>query len=121
MENILIVLSCMHLDLSLRMDKLASLTDASFSDDKRNYEKWGRSNRLSLMIIKRSILEAFRGVISDQITNAKAFLAEIEKCFAKSDKAETSTILKKLISMKFWGKENIREWKCLTSLQSLRY
>ena len=48
----------MDLDLSLRMNKPASLTDASSLDDKRNYEKWDRSNRLSLMIIKRGIPEA---------------------------------------------------------------
>ena len=109
-ENILIVLGCMDLDLSLRMDKPASLTDASSLDDKRNYEKWDRSNRLSLMIIKRGIPEAFRGAVSDEITDAKVFLAEIEKRFAKSDKAETSTLLKRLISMKFKGNKNIREY-----------
>lgn len=65
---------------------------------------------MSLMIIKRGIPEAFRGAVSEQITNAKDFLAEIEKRFEKSDKAETSTLLKKLISMKFKGNENIREY-----------
>ena len=100
----------MDLDLSLRMDKPASLTDASSPDDRRIYEKWDRSNRLSLMIIKRGIPEAFRGAVSEEITDAKDFLAEIEKRFAKSDKAETSTLLKRLISMKFKGKENIREY-----------
>ena len=93
-----------------RMDKHVSLTDASSLDDKKNYEKWDRSNRLNLMIIKRGIPEAFRGAVSDEITDAKDFLAEIEKRFAKSDKAETSTLLKRLISMKFKGKENIREY-----------
>ena len=105
----MIVLGCMDLDLSLRMDKPASLTDASSADDRRIYEKWDRSNRMSLMIIKRGIPEAFRGAVSEQITNAKDFLAEIEKRFEKSDKAETSTLLKRLISMKFKGNENIRE------------
>ena len=109
-ENILIVLGCMDLDLALRMDRPTSLTDASSSDDRRIYEKWDRSNRMSLMIIKRGIPEAFRGAVSEEITDAKAFLVEIEKRFAKSDKAETSTLLKMLISMRFKGKENIREY-----------
>ncbi|XP_047331248.1 uncharacterized protein LOC124934757 [Impatiens glandulifera] len=60
------------------------------------------------MIIKRG--EAFRGAISDEITNAKDFLVKIEKYFEKSDKAKTSTLLKILISMKFKGKEKIREY-----------
>ena len=64
-ENMMIVLGCMDLDLSLRMDKPASLTDASSADDRRIYEKWDRSNRMSLMIIKRGIPEAFRGAVSE--------------------------------------------------------
>ena len=100
----------MDLDLALRMDRPASLTDASTSEQRRIYEKWDRSNRMSLMIIKRGIPEAFRGAVSEEVTDATTFLAEIEKRFAKSDKAETSTLLKQLISMRFKGKENIREY-----------
>ncbi|KAL2524684.1 hypothetical protein Adt_09738 [Abeliophyllum distichum] len=109
-ENVLIVLGYMDLDLALRIEKLASLTDASSPDDRRNFEKWERSNRMSLMIIKRGIPEAFRGAVSEEVTNAKEFLAEIEKHFAKNDKAETSTLLQSLISMKYKSKENIREY-----------
>ena len=61
-------------------------------------------------IIKRGIPEVFRGVVSDDITSAKEFIAEIEKRFAKSDKAETSTLLQNLISMKYQGKRNVREY-----------
>ena len=55
-ENIEIVLGCMDLDLALRIEQPASLTDASSPDDKRNFEKWDRSNRMSLMIIKLSLI-----------------------------------------------------------------
>ena len=48
---------------------------------------------MSLMIIKCDISEAFRGAISENITNAKQFFTKLEKHFAKSDKAETSTLL----------------------------
>ncbi|XP_060966461.1 uncharacterized protein LOC133034928 [Cannabis sativa] len=109
-ENIFIVLGCMDLNLALRMERPASLTDTSTSEQRRIYEKWDRSNRMSLMIIKRGIPEAFRGAVSEEVTDATTFLAEIEKRFAKSDKAETSTLLKKLISMNFKGKKNIREY-----------
>ncbi|KAL3613331.1 hypothetical protein CASFOL_042843 [Castilleja foliolosa] len=109
-ENVLISLGCMDLDLALRKEKPPSLTAASSSDDRRNFEKWERSDRMSLMIIKRGIPEAFRGAISDEVTSAKDFLAEIEKHFAKNDKAETSTLLASLISMKYKGKGNIREY-----------
>ncbi|XP_058754566.1 uncharacterized protein LOC131627727 [Vicia villosa] len=109
-ENILIVLGCMDLDLALRMEQPPSPTDSTTPEEKKNYEKWDRSNRMSLMIIKRGIPEAFRGTISEEITSAKDFLDEIEKCFAKSDKAETSTLLQSLISIKYKGKGNIREY-----------
>ncbi|KAK9690503.1 hypothetical protein RND81_09G132700 [Saponaria officinalis] len=110
-ESMLIVLGCMDLDLAIRKDCPAPLTDASSLDDKREFEKWERSNRMSLMIIKRGIPEAFRGAVSDEITDAKEFLAEIEKRFVKNDKAETSTLLQRLISRKYqFSKGNIREY-----------
>jgi len=65
---------------------------------------------MSLMIIKRGIPEVFRGIVSDDITSAKDFLAEIEKLFAKSDKAETSTLLQNLIYMRYQGKGNVKEY-----------
>ena len=109
-ENILIILSCMDLDLALRIEQPISLTDVSSPDDRKNFEKWDRSNRMSLMIIKHGILEAFRGAVFEKITKAKEFLAEIEKRFVKNDKAETSMLLQSLISMKYKGKRNIREY-----------
>ncbi|XP_042472111.1 uncharacterized protein LOC122054739 [Zingiber officinale] len=91
-ENILIVLGCMDLDLALRIEQPTAPTDTSSSELRAKYEKWDRSNHMSLMIIKCGIPEAFRGAVSNNVTKAKEYLDEIEKRFAKSDKAETSTI-----------------------------
>lgn len=99
----------MDLDLALRIDRPSTPKDSSSSEEKLEYEKWDRSNRISLMIIKRGIPEVFRGAVSDEIDTAKNFLAEMEKRFVKSDKAETSSLLQNLISMKYQGKGNIRE------------
>ena len=41
--------------------------------------------------------------------NAKEFLEEIEKRFAKNKKTKTSTFLENLISMRYKGKGNIQE------------
>jgi len=65
---------------------------------------------MSIMIIRRDIPEVFRGTVSEDITTAKEFLAEIEKRFAKSCKAEAITLLQNLISMKYQGKGNIKEY-----------
>jgi hypothetical protein len=84
-ENILLVLGCMDLDYALRKEQPAPLTDESSTDEKVNFEKWERSNRLSLMMLKRSVPEAFRGGMSTEVT-VKGFIDEIEKTFCKKRK-----------------------------------
>ena len=59
--------------------------------------------------MKRFILEAFRGSIIESV-NVKKFLLDIEKVFPKSEKAQTNTLLRKLVGMKYTNKENIREY-----------
>ena len=108
-ENVMIVLDCMDLDLALREERPASLNDNSSADEKARMEKWDRSNRMSLMIMKRSIPKTFRGSMSEE-ESAKKFLEEIKQRFAKNEKVETSTHLAKLVSMKYNGKGNIREY-----------
>ncbi|KAI3470151.1 hypothetical protein Pfo_026814, partial [Paulownia fortunei] len=100
----------MDLDYALRVEQPSSLTDASSSDERRNFEKWERSNRVSLMIITHGIPKAFRGTTSEEISKASEYLAEIEKRFVKTNKAKTSTLLANLISMKYKSKGNIREY-----------
>ena len=55
--------------------------------------------------------EAIRGTIPEE-TRAKAFLDQIANRFAANEKVETSTILSKLVSMRYKGKRkgNIREY-----------
>ena len=83
----MIVLGVMDLDLVLRVERPADLTDKSFSDDKRDMEMRDRSNCMSIMIMKRVILEVFRGTIFEKITTVKGFLEEIEKRFSKNKKS----------------------------------
>ncbi|GMP44012.1 hypothetical protein CsSME_00013142 [Camellia sinensis var. sinensis] len=103
-ENILIVLGCMDIDLALRMPKPNALTAQSTPEETVYFEKWDRSNKLSLMIMKHGILEVFRGAITEDVTVAG------QKRFAKNDKAETSTLLASLISIKYKGNGNVREY-----------
>ena len=109
-ENLLIVLGVMDLDLALRVDSPPPLTDKSTSDEKRDMKRWEKSNRMCMMIMKKAIPEAFRGTMSDKITTAKEFLADIEKRFVKNEKAEIGMLLTSLISMRYRGKGNIREY-----------
>ncbi|XP_047309688.1 uncharacterized protein LOC124913113 [Impatiens glandulifera] len=109
-ENIQIIHGFMDMNLAIRTEQPTTPMVIISTEEKDKFERWERSIRMSLMIIKRAILEVFRGVVSEDTTNSKDYLAEIEKRFIKSDKAETSTILKSLISMKYKGNGNIREY-----------
>ena len=109
-ENLQIVLGVMDLDLVLRVSSPTPLTIESSSDENRDIERWEKSNRVCLMIIKKVILEAFRGTISETIKTAKEFLKEIKNRFANNEKSETSTLLETLISMRYKGNGNIREY-----------
>jgi len=51
-----IVLGCMDLDIALRQDKPIATEDNA---NEAKIEKWEQSNQKSVMIKKRSILEAF--------------------------------------------------------------
>ena len=77
----------MDLDLALRVDSPTPITDLSTSDQKREFERWERSNRMCMMIIKRVIPKAFRGIMSNDINTAKAFLTDIGNGFVKNEKA----------------------------------
>ena len=54
-ENVLIVLGVMDLDLALSIDRPAEVTEESSSHNRREWEKWERSSRISLMIMKLAI------------------------------------------------------------------
>ena len=84
-ENLQIVLGVMDLDLALRVSSPAPLTVESSSKEKRDIERWDKSNPVCLMIIKKAILEAFEGTISETIKTAKEFLEEIKNRFAKNE------------------------------------
>ena len=73
-EAVEIVLGYMDLDLALRTERPTSTPEAS---NEVKIEKWDRSNRMCILIMKRSISEAFQGSISKG-ENVKKFIDEIE-------------------------------------------
>ncbi|GAV82307.1 UBN2_2 domain-containing protein, partial [Cephalotus follicularis] len=107
-EKIGVVLGVMDLDYALRMEKPAEITDQSSSEQKFAYEKWERSNRISLMIMRSSISLAIRGAIPMK-DDAKEFLASVEEQFKSSSKANASTIIMKMLTTKYNGTSEVRE------------
>ena len=108
-ERVMIVLGCLDLDHALRLDRPANLTHSSSTVERLAFEKWERSNRMSVMIMQNSIPEPLSGGILEGI-DAKGFLKQISDRFATNEKVETSTTLSKLVSMRYKGKGNIREY-----------
>ncbi|KAL0433694.1 UNVERIFIED_CONTAM: hypothetical protein Slati_2703700 [Sesamum latifolium] len=100
----------MDLDVALKEDSPPALTEKSTSEEKREKERWEKYNRMRVRIMKKTIIEAFRGTISETLTKAKDFLVDIEKRFIKNEKAEIGTLLTNLFSKRYTGKGNIREY-----------
>ncbi|KAM6556406.1 hypothetical protein CsatB_003425 [Cannabis sativa] len=109
-RNLLIVLGCMDLDHALRNEEPAPLTKKSSHDDKREFERWDCSNRMSLMIMKHGIPKAFWGTEFEGVTMTKNFIEQIEERFAKNDKVEMTTLLGSLMNIEYKGQENVREY-----------
>ena len=84
--NLSIVLSVMDLNLALTVDSPLPLTDENTPDNKKEMERWERSNRMCIMIMKKAIPEAFKSSIIEKATTTKEFLAQIEQRFVKNKK-----------------------------------
>ncbi|XP_042006424.1 uncharacterized protein LOC121755205 [Salvia splendens] len=107
-SKVLIGLGIANLDYALRTEQPAPLTDESSDEDKRNFERWEHSNRMSLMIMQHAIPENFRGTVPKEAT-AKEFLEAIDMNFASNEKAETASLMHKLVTMRYNGRGEIRE------------
>ncbi|XP_009800414.1 uncharacterized protein [Nicotiana sylvestris] len=90
----------MDLDFALTEQKPDELTTTSTADEKARYEKWMKANKLSLMIMKRSISDHIKGAIKDN-GNAKDFLSAIGQKFLVSDKADIGSLIDSLSTIKY--------------------
>ena len=107
-EQIGIVLGCMDLDYALREPTPTKLTSESTNEQKSLYEKWERSNRMSVMIMKGSITPAIRGAIPD-LDNTMSYIKPVEEQFLGTSKFLENTLMIKMIAMKYDGHSGVRE------------
>ncbi|KAI3771808.1 hypothetical protein L6452_02977 [Arctium lappa] len=107
-DSVKLTLGVMDLDHALRADAPPALNDKSTTEQKRVYDQWERSNRMSLMIIKNSISVAIRGAIPDS-DNAKTYLNSVEEQFKGTSKAHASTLILKMLTTKYDGISGVRE------------
>ena len=107
-EQIEIVFGCMDLDYALREPTPTKPTYESTNEQKVLYEKWERSNHVSLMIMKGSIAPTIHGAIPDS-NNAMSYIKSVEKQFLGTSKSLASTLMIKMITMKYDGHSSVRE------------
>ncbi|XP_059281612.1 uncharacterized protein LOC132035372 [Lycium ferocissimum] len=107
-EKVLLTLGCLDLDLAIHVEEPPKLAESSTPNAKAYYERWERSNRLNLILIKAHISQSIRGSIpnSDKV---KAYMKAIEEQFVSSDKALSNTLMKRLSSMTFDRSRSVRE------------
>ncbi|RVW72857.1 Retrovirus-related Pol polyprotein from transposon TNT 1-94 [Vitis vinifera] len=107
-ERILLQLGCMDIDYAIRKDEPHKITDTSTPEEILLYERWEKSNRLSMMYIKTKISAGIRGSI-EQHENVRELLKAIDEQFVTSDKALASTLIMKFTSLKLTGIRGVRE------------
>ncbi|XP_020106257.1 uncharacterized protein LOC109722574 [Ananas comosus] len=107
-EQIMFILGYMDLDLALRAEQPPKIVGPMSPQQEFAQEKWERSNRLSLMLIKSRVSKSIRGSIP-KYDKAKDYLKAIEEQFVNSDKVLASTLMDKLSSTKYSGNGSIRK------------
>ncbi|KAL0429751.1 UNVERIFIED_CONTAM: Retrovirus-related Pol polyprotein from transposon TNT 1-94 [Sesamum radiatum] len=107
-ERILLHLGWMDIDYAIRKTEPAPITETSQPDEVDLYEKWERSNRLSVMFIKTKISASIRGSV-DQHNNIRELLKAIDDQFVSSDKALASTLIMRFTSQRLTGLNGVSE------------
>jgi gag-polypeptide of LTR copia-type len=67
-----------------------------------------RSNHLCLKVMQMTIPKSFRGSVSN-FTLALDYHKELEQRFVRNENVEINILLNKLCTMKYKGKNNVRE------------
>ncbi|KAL4325263.1 hypothetical protein GQ457_11G002710 [Hibiscus cannabinus] len=98
---------CLDIDYAI-MKSEPSITDNNNQADLALYEKWERSNRLSIMFIKSKIPADVRGSI-EQYKNVQDLLVAIAKQFQTSQKSLASTLIMKFTSLKLTTVKGVRD------------
>ncbi|XP_028119639.1 uncharacterized protein LOC114317142 [Camellia sinensis] len=107
-EQIGIVLGIMNLDYALREPAPTKPNDTSSKEHIDLYKKWEHSNRLSLMIMKSPITPVIQGAIPTS-ESAVGYMKSIEEQFIGTSKSLASTLMIKMMTMKYDGLSGVRE------------
>ncbi|CAH9095466.1 unnamed protein product [Cuscuta europaea] len=107
-ERVLLHLGCMDIDYAIRKDEPPAVNAQSTPAEIALYERWERSNRLSVMFIKTKISPGIRGSV-DQHKNVNDLLKAIDDQFVTSEKALASTLILKFSSLRLTTVKGVRK------------
>ncbi|CAL9026013.1 unnamed protein product, partial [Prunus brigantina] len=111
-EQVQFHLGVLDLDLALRTEKPAALTDNSSSEEKSFHKAWERSNRLSIMFMRMTIANNIKTTLP-QAETAQEYLKNynknVENRFKTADKSLAGTLMAELTTKKFDGTRGMRE------------
>ena len=88
--------------MALRIDKPASLTEASNAEEKTIFNAWEISDRLSTMFLRMTIDTNIKTSLPTP-ENAKDYMKAIENRFKTADKSLAGKLMANLTTMKFDG------------------
>ena len=107
-ERVLLHLRLMDIDYAIRKEEPDPITETNTAEAICLYDKWERSNRLSMMFIKTKISASIRGSV-EQINKVKPLLKDIDEQFETSDKALASTLIIQFSSTKLTRTRGVRD------------
>lgn len=107
-ERVLLHLGWIDIDYAIRKDEPPAITDESTPAAITLYERWERSNQLSVMFIKTKVTGGIRGFV-DQHENVCDLLKAIDDQFVTSEKALASTLIMKFSSYRLTSVKGVCE------------
>ena len=105
-EIILLHLGYMDIDYAIRKSEPPEVTEESTPVEVALFERWERSNQLSVMFIKTKITTSIR---VEQYDKFQDFLKAIGEQFVTLDKALASTLIMKFYSIRITSVRGVRE------------
>ena len=108
-SDVELALGLADLDLALLEDEPQDPTNDSTAEEKAYYHKWVRANRLSIMVMKKSISPSVKVSVSEE-ANEKSFFKAIGQRYQESEKAKTGELMQSLSNMWYDGVSGIRPY-----------
>ena len=107
-EQVQFHLGILDLDLAMLEEKFVTITDASSNEEKAHYKAWERSNRLSLILMRMTVVDSIKTTLP-KIESAKKFMWLVGERSQTADKSVVGTLMSTLTTMKFDGSRTMYE------------